>query len=422
MAEKIRDIEPLFRDAYARSAPRVLGDQHRFLLKTLEAHLITKENPTLAVFGPGGKVLPYSCTYTENGELGGSNRVQIRQMMGNGLILLLDYVVRNGLDESKKTLKGLGFFDEGYFQDKYGFFKHDFMGWELAPWFLEKSDGVPEIRFMKQNLRDKVDLSDDSIDAIDANISVHHASLTRAELERVYSDFYRVLKAGGLLHLGEGNTDMNYNEDKIIRIGQDLTSILGAPVFVSDEREKGNGYEIHAFFEPNKTYDNLPVVADDFQPADRYTSVRITEDGLVVVKATAPNQVMLVNGKAQEVADLLHKKGYAQAFVFSDSVTLPLIDPEMQEDVESQIVPVDRYYDAIKQRVVRGYTSIDDQLVAQISAGIEFERGNARRGTVEYYMGEKTIVDTLRKVGFTNIQVTHHETEPFYNITAKKPR
>jgi SAM-dependent methyltransferase len=422
MAEKTRDIEPLCRDAYARSAPRVLGDQHRFLLSTLEAHLSTKENPTLAVFGPGGKVLPYSCTYTENGELGGSNRDQMKRVMGDGLILLLDYVVRNGLDKSKETLKGLGFFEEGYFKDKYGFFNHDSMGWELAPWFLEKSDGVPEIRFMKQNLRDKVDLRDNSIDAIDANISVHHASVTRAELERIYSDFYRVLKAGGLLHLGEGNTDMNYSEDKIIRIGQDLTSILDAPIFVSDEREKENGYEIHAFFEPNKTYENLPIVAENFQPADRYASVRVTEDGLVVVKATTPNQIMLVNGKTQEVADALHKKGYTQSFIFSDSIALPLIDPKMHEDVEGQIVPVDRYYEEIKQRVVRGYADIDDQLVAQISDGIELERGNARRATVEYYMGEKTIVDTLKKVGFDNIQVTHHETEPFYNITSKKPR
>ena len=163
-------------------------------------------------------------------------------------------------------------------------------------------------------------------------------------------------------------------------------------------------------------------MAKEFQPSERYLSVRVTEDGLIVIKATAPNQAMLVNGKAQKVAQELKKRGYAQCFVFSDSVTLPLIDPKMPEDVNGQIIPVDRYYGAIKKRVIEGYSRIDDTLVAQICAGIEFERGNARRATVEYYMGEKRIVDALQRVGFTSIQVTHHETEPFYNITAHKPR
>ncbi len=415
MAEKTRDIATVFGDAYSRSAPKLLGDQHEFLLKVLESHFQKNLNGTLLVVGPGGQVLPYTCSYTKSGELGVTNRDRVGNMIGEGHIILLDYVTeeaKGGLKKGYKTLTSMKFFEEGYFKTG------QFNPANMNPKSLEKRT----VSFLKNNLRDPLRVESDSIDAIDANLSVHHASVTRTELERIYSDFYKVLKAGGLVHLGEGNTDMNYSEDKIIRIGQDLTSICGAPVFVLDEREKRNGYEIHAFFEPNRTYDNLPVVAIDFQSTSRYTSVRVTEDGLVVVKATAPNQVMLVNGKAQEVADALHKRGYAQAFVFSDSITLPLIDPEMSEDVKGQIVPVDRYYDVIKERVVRGYSGIDDKLVAQISAGIEFERGNARRATVEYYMGEKTIVDTLRKVGFINIQVTHHQTEPFYNITAEKPR
>jgi len=93
----------------------------------------------------------------------------------------------------------------------------------------------------------------------------------------------------------------------------------------------------------------------------------------------------------------------------------------MPEDVSGQIIPVGKYYDALEKRVVKGYAGIDDKLVSQIRAGIDFEKGNARRGTVEYYMGEKQIVNTLHKVGFKDINITHHETEPFYNITAKKP-
>jgi SAM-dependent methyltransferase len=415
MAKKTRDIATVFGNVYFKIAPKVLRDIHEFLLRSLESHFQKNPNGTLLVVGPGGHVLPYSCSYAESEELGATNRDRIGNMIGDGHLILLDYVIeeaKGGLKKGYHTLNSRGFFEDGYFN----------VG-QFNPQNINSNDLEGRtISFLENNLREPLRIESDSLDAIDANISVHHASVTRAELERIYSDFYRVLKVGGLLHLGEGNTDMNYSEDKTIRIGQDLTSILNAPVFVSDEREKGNGYEIHSFFEPNKTYDNLPVVDNNFQPTDNYTLIRITEDGLVVVKATAPNQIMLVNGKAQEVADKLHQKGYAQTFVFSDSVTLPLIDPEMPEDVNGQIIPVDEYYDAIKQRVVKGYAGIDDQLVAQMSAGIEFERGNARRATVEYYMGEKTIVDTLNKIGFSNIQVTHHETEPFYNITADKTR
>ena len=414
MNEKIRDIATVFGDAYSKSAPRVLGDQHEFLLNTLELYLKKRPDGNLLIAGPGGQVLPYSCSYTSSGELGETNRDRIKKIIGNGRIILLDYVLeeaKNGVEKGKKTLTSMGFFDEGYF--KMGQFNPEY----IDPNSLEGRT----ISFLKNNLRDPIRIKSNSIDAIDANLSVHHASVTRAELKRVYSEFYRVLKAGGLLHLGEGNTDMNYSEDKIIKIGEDLSSILNSPVLILDERERGNGYELHAFFEPNQEYKDLPVVRKDFQPKDKYASVKINEEGLIIAKATAPNQVLLVSGKSQEVADKLKKRGYSQIFVFSDSIVLPLIDPKIQEDVKNHIKPVDKYYNEIEQRVINGYAGIDDKLVNQIITGIEFERGNARRGTAEYYMGEKKILNALKEVGFININVVHHKIEPFYNIVAEKP-
>ncbi|MFH2028701.1 MAG: hypothetical protein ABIJ08_06160 [Nanoarchaeota archaeon] len=44
------------------------------------------------------------------------------------------------------------------------------------------------------------------------------------------------------------------------------------------------------------------------------------------------------------------------------------------------------------------------------------------RDIVGNYFGEKTIVNTLDTVGFTDIDVKHHTTEPFYNITTVKPK
>ena len=56
MAEKTRDIATVFGDAYSKSAPKVLGDQHEFLLRTLESHFQKNPNGTLLVVGPGGQV------------------------------------------------------------------------------------------------------------------------------------------------------------------------------------------------------------------------------------------------------------------------------------------------------------------------------------------------------------------------------
>jgi len=119
----------------------------------------------------------------------------------------------------------------------------------------------------------------------------------------------------------------------------------------------------------------------------------------------------------------LRNKGYKQITVFecAGGIIIPLIDTQMPDDIERHIIPVNRFYDEIQRRA-NGYSGIDDELVGQISKGIEFERGNALKGIVEFYMGESIILNTLQKVGFVDIHVTHHRTEPFYNITAKKPR
>lgn len=416
MIEKTSDIATVFGDAYSMSAPKVLGDQHNYLLNTLEKDLASRTHPVLLVLGPGGQVLPYSCQYTKDGQLGHSNRDRIKKMLKNGKIIFLDYIAnesKGGLEKGLKTLQAMGFFDKEYFS--VGCFNPDGI---LVP--KRQSDG--SISFLVNNLRDSLKLSDQSVDVVDANLSIHHASITRSELERIYTEIFRVLKHGALLHLGEGNTDMNYNENKLIRIGQDLSSMINSAVLVADEREKGAGYMAYSFFENGKQYNHLPILGKERLSAkNNYAYVRITEEGFVVLKANKPDEMMLQENKSIEIAHLLKNRGYKQMFIFEDSISMPLIDPKMPEDIEGQIKPVDRYYDAIRNRVTQGYGGVDDKLVAQINAGIEFERGNARRGVVEYYMGENQIVKTLEKVGFADITVKHHQTEPFYNITAKKP-
>ncbi len=411
-----RDIATVFGDPYSKSCPKVLGDVHGFLLSTLEAFLIENKEPTLLVLGSGGQVLPFSCKYTKDGKLGDSNRDRIKRIIKNGRIISLDYLLEEskyGLERGVKTLEAMGFFDNGYFTNA---------GFNLEGIVKPEELSKGSICFLLNNLRDKLRLTPNSIDAVDATLSIHHASITREELARIYKEIFRALKPGGFVHLGEGNVDMNYSEDKLVKIGQDISSILNSDVLVTDEREKSTEYVVNAFFENGGKHESLPVITrQEAENKKNYASVKITEDGLVVLRANNPNELIITKDLAYKVRDEMKNRGYKQMFVFDDSLTLPLIDPEMPEDVRGQIEPVNRYYEAIKNKVMKGYSGIDDELVAQIIKGIDFESGNARRGTVEYYMGEEQIVRTLREVGFIDIRVTHHEEEPFYNITARKP-
>ncbi len=405
MAEQNRDIATLFGDAYSKSAPRVLWDQHGFLLDTLETKLAGKNDPVVLVLGPGGKVLPYSCTYTADGKLGDTNRGRIKKIVGEGKIVLLDYVVdynKAGLIQGLDTLTQMGFFEPRYF--RVGSFIHD--GSICIP---HTKPGT--ISFLKNNLRDQLRVSSESADAVDATLSIHHASVTRDELRRVYREISRALKPGGIVHLGEGNVNMNYSEDKLVRIGQDVCEYLGTPVHLEDNRDSGNGYVLNAMFVPGKKYDRLSAFSklkDAVLPAE----VLVDKEGIVHVTAQEPVELMRT----------LLGKGYGNVRTTDAThVEMPLIDPSMPEDVAGHINPVDGYYAAIKSRIVRGYQGIDDELVAKISKGLADESGKARKGIVEYYMGEPQILAALNDVGFKDVQVKHHEIEPFYNITAVKP-
>ncbi len=396
-----KDIQVAFGGPYARSAPKLLGDQHAFLLDSLESYL--SQDPVLLVAGSGGQVHPYSREY-KVGKLGESNRKRIKNMIGDGKLILLDYVVdreKNGLEMGADTLDVMRFFGPG-------FFRRGEITDSLDPESLE----ARTVAFLHNNLRDNLELPDECVDAIDANLSVHHASITKRELKRVYTEFNRVLKPGGILHLGEGEVDMSYTEEKLTRMGEDISLITGVPVFIVDQREK----EITALFEPKQTYAELPVVTES---PSQYLQMTVTENGMVFVKGEAPNQVILSEQDVESLSHELQILGYHQVVEMGGCVALPIIDPMMPEDNTHYIAQVNAYYNAIRERG-EGYTGIDDKLVSQIDTAVKYERANALRGTTEYYMGEHVIVPKLHQAGFSDVLVTHHNKGPFYNILAFK--
>lgn len=407
-----RDIATEFNEPYSLTAPRVLGDIHAELLKALELRN-EHEQQVLMVFGPGGRVLPYSRQYID-GALGESNRDWLVKAIGkNGKMVCVDYVTgkeEGGLELERETLQDLEFFEPGYFQK----------GAIHTSGTVDSTVLPPgSISFVKNNLREPLRFKSELATKIDATLSLHHASLTRAELARLYAELFRTLKPGGLLHLGEGNVDMNYSEDKLIQVGMDIATITNNAVRLHDDREIGSGQSWVYHFQPGETYPALPIFTrpGEVQPDNPMAEkVVVTGEGEIQWHVRDFTTAMVQ----------LEARGYKTFEVASDPrgsgilIQLPLIDPFMRKDQARHILPVDAFYDAIMAKVNR-YKGTRDDLVEKITIGAERERSFALKGIVEYYMGEETITKTLTAVGFSDIKVVHHEAEPFYNITARRP-
>ena len=230
MIKKTRDMATVFTDVYSCVAPKMLKEQHEFLLNSLENHFKDISNGSLVVLGPGGLVLPYSMQY-DGQNLGKTNRKKIKKILKKGRAVFVDYVLsakHGGLEKQLDTLKKMGFFEENYF-----------LKGAFNPGKISNIGPGPEtLSFLLNNARDPLKIDDDFADAVDANLSLHHTYVNRAELDRLCKELYRVIKPGGMLHLGEGNVDMNYSEDKTIQLATDLSRILNKSIVVTDDREK----------------------------------------------------------------------------------------------------------------------------------------------------------------------------------------
>lgn len=397
----VKDIAALT-EAYALTAPKLLNDQHDYLLRTLE-RLPQLRHGTLVVLGCGGSVLPYSCQYSE-GNLGDSNRKRIKSIIGNGNIVFMDYI-ENELHKSISTLSQLGFFEDNYFKSSRQVEKH------VSPTNL-----VPDgFTFVLGNLRDKLPIDDAIADAIDANLSLHHATMNSHELTRVYREIYRILKPNGLLHLGEGEVEMEYGEQKIDAVAKAIRDVTKLNVLMIDEREKDNGYRYYIYYDKDGKHfvDENKLNETDILP------LRITEDGLVVYKNLNPKNPILTSEDLDRIGGELTTRKYGQILKLPEAMVIPLIDPTIPQDVERHISGINRYYEGIRSRS-NDYKINNPSLYAKLDKAVDYERGNAARGTVEYYVGEQNIVASLTETGFGDINIYHHKTGPFYNITARK--
>lgn len=386
-----QDIATKYSDAYFRAAPFILKDIHEFLLKTLESHFSQNPNGNLLIAGPGGGVHPYSCSF--NGRQAVSGRDKIKQMLGNGNIVLLDYVLDendNGLMRSRKTLLDFGFFTEGYFKE--GHFNPEFLDNEI----YELGHG--QIHFLLNDLRKPLRCADSMFSAIDATLSIHHASHSINGLGSIYREVNRMLVQNGLFHLGEGHVDMSYREEKAEEIAKDICEMIGMPVMIYDAENA-----------------HMTTFGKDFFPnSEDFAQITLESTGNCTFNYLGdPNDCSSIN---RELERGLRKKGY-NVTIFKGGITMALIDPASLKDTERHIMPINRFYDYIRNRSME---LLEPDVSAKICEGIENERGCALKGLVEHYIGEDKIIAALKGAGFNRITRTHHEEEPFYNIVCYK--
>ncbi len=371
------DFVQQYADLYLRTAPAVLGEQHKFLFKSIEKHLksLKKEDKSLLVIGCSEWVLPFSY-YPE----------RVSSMMGKGKICLMDYT-------DERVYGAIDVLNEINYPAESGFRLNKIPVIEADPVITD----ARTILAVKGNVRDKLPFPNNSFDCIDANLVIHHATPYLHCLDSIASELFRVLSPGGMLHYGDGDVDMD-SESKLIRIMLDLSIYFGKSPILVDVRDQENGYVTNWHFKDGKREFVHMTCGNGHL-------VTLSKEGII----TVPTE------KADALTEFLSKRGYSEVRVSGGNVLFPLIDPVMDKGFVEQ---VKEYYSGIWYLALAN--GCDDKLLKEFRWALNFEESNALKGVVEYYRGIGDVENSLKKAGFSGISKNVRKTGPFYSILAYK--
>ncbi|MFH1770866.1 MAG: hypothetical protein ABH828_04900 [archaeon] len=372
-----RDAANAFSDAYTKAAPAYMMNLHNTLFDIADRVLSSIEgDKRFLIIGPGPQMLPFS-----------RDRKRVKNMMGDGLIILQDYVFdTKRVAESVSGLTKLGFFDKGYF--KIG----ECTDTEINPENLESGT----INYLNSNLKSGIGIPDNSIDMIDATLVTHHVTPTLADLDRIVANYYNALENGGFLHFGTGNVDMKYSEQKINTLIGKLNNFLGEDVADEDKY----------------------VVIDQRNSSKTETTKDYPHGNNVVLD----NQGMVHIKYSENLPGHLKTIGYNVVEINEEEVVIPLIDENLSEDRKGMMDPINEYYGMIQMNLEKGFEEgmIDEAVLDDKILSLNHEKRFASKGIVEYYTGKEDVLRSLRKTGFEIQSVTEYPNDVFYNILAMK--
>lgn len=352
---------------YPALARATLFELHENLLNLLSKGLSMRKGPkNLVVVGPGSEALPFS-----------ENLDALNALLDGGNLILLDY--------NPNICDGLA----AYLETK-GFAHHFNIKHSKDENIIDPRNLHNTVLIRQWNIRNGFPFTDSSIDAIDMTVSMHHVTQYTSDISDLFMHAKNALKAGAVLHLGEGNVDMKYSERKIEKLAHNILASGIQGVMVSDAR-----------------YADSP-------PRQWHVGEKNTE---VLMLVTSSGMVSIHHADVETISSHFEKTGYKLNHVINDAVVLPLIDHSIEEDFQNMIAPVRAYYDAITEL---GLQHLDPSYHNEFIKALSKERSDAVRGVVEYYSQPSTLCDALVTVGFKIDEVRQTTNGPFVNILSIK--
>ena len=300
---------------------------HETLFERVSSHLKDVENPVHAVLGPSASFMPYA-----------AHPEWLRETFSDGKLILVDYN-RDLLDRVGKTLES------------------------ISPELLENSV------LIEHNLKSGVPLETESVDCIEATLTLHHVAPYRHQLYELAEDLHRSLKEGGMLFWGDGFVDMSYTEELIVEEAKKLSLSLGKPINLVDMRDPEYPMMIGS---DGVNHDISRCDAEDYKFAHAY----VGSEG--IVHHNPPTEV----------------------------VSHPLVNVLRPDHVKHHVKPIKDFYTTHIPMIQSLYRfGASHKMIGKILEAQAKEMDYAVRGLVEFYSSKELMIDCLDKAGFRDIKV-----------------
>jgi len=246
----------------------IFRNLHRELIYNVGRHMEHLDHErTLLILGLSPVASPYA-----------DNKPWFDEMIGpNGRVIALDYNVKV-IAKAMGYLSEKGFFDSDsytpkvvvkYDDSKDCLFKNGFGKFltnHNIPFeqVVEKSQekinpaklSARTIIAAEANLNDGIQLEDNSVDCIDATLTLHHVIAYRQQLKSVLQEIYRVLKPGGMFHYGDAFYDARTSERKINSIMNEMAHLTGLDMVLFDNRDAD--WKVYAEYSASRNYEQVP--------------------------------------------------------------------------------------------------------------------------------------------------------------------
>jgi len=384
----------------------IFRNLHKELIYSVGRHMEHLDHDrTLLVLGLSPIASPYA-----------DNKQWFNETLGpNGKVIALDYNVKV-IAKAMAYLSEKGFFKKGGYKPKvvlnYEDSK-DFLFDNGFGKFLSKNkiplNEVVEISKSKinpselpartilsaeGNLNFGINLTDNSIDCIDATLTLHHVAAYKQQLKSVLQEIYRVLKPGGMLHYGDAFVDMRASEAKINKIMNEMTHLTGLDMILFDCRD--SEWKVYTEYSASRNYKEVPELKlTNDKPVTEKPVVEVTPEGVIRIP---------VIGNLDDYIVKLEQLGYKQKEVKKGYIEIPLIDSEIEKQ---HIHNVFEFEDLVRElkKGLYATTNFSAELIDEAISRGDQERDIALKGIVEYFCPKDFLMDLLKEVGFEKLHI-----------------